>query len=147
MKAAREQVYINLLATKMHDKVTASAKVTDAEERAYYTSNLAQYAVAAATTRNVAHILVKSKALANQIEQKLQNGADFAALAKKYSIDTGTAANGGKLCIAKSGQSGSCSQTVPPFAKAAFALKTGKISRAGAQLRTAGTSSRLSGRP
>jgi foldase protein PrsA len=128
MAAARQQVYINLLATKLRDKVIASAKVTPAQEQAYYKANLAQYTVAAATTRNVAHILVKTKSQADMIEQKLKNGASFAALAKKYSTDTGSAQNGGKLCIAKSGQSGSCIQTVAPFAKVAFALKTGQIS-------------------
>jgi len=128
MKAAREQVYINLLATKIHDKVTSTAKVTQGDEKMYYESNLAQYQVAAATTRNVAHILVKTKSLANTIEQKLKNGASFAALAKKYSTDTGSAQSGGRLCIAKTGQSGSCIPTVAPFAKAAFALKTGQIS-------------------
>ena len=62
MKQAKEQVYINLLATKIHDKVTSSAKVTQGDEKHYYTTNIAQYQVAAATTRNVAHILVKTKA-------------------------------------------------------------------------------------
>ncbi len=55
MKAAREQVYINLLATKIHDKVTASAKVTDKQEKDYYDANLAQYSMTQPTTRNVAH--------------------------------------------------------------------------------------------
>lgn len=128
MKQAKEQVYINILATKIHDKVTSTAKVTQGDEMHYYNTNIAQYQVAAATTRNVAHILVKTKALANTIEQKLQNGASFASLAMKYSTDTGSAQNGGKLCIAKSGQSGACIATVAPFSKAAFALKTGAVS-------------------
>ena len=122
------QERVNLLAQKVKTKVTASAKVTLAQEKAYYQTNLASYSVSAATTREVAHILVKTKSLATKIEKKLKNGGNFAALAKQYSIDTGSAQNGGKLCIAKSGQSGSCIQTVPPFAKAAFALKTGQIS-------------------
>jgi foldase protein PrsA len=128
MKEAKQEVFVNLLAQKLHEKVIAAAKVTTAQEKSYYNSNIAQYAVAAATTRNIAHILVKTKAEALQLEQKLQNGANFADLAKKYSTDTGSAANGGELCAAKSGSSGSCSQMVPPFAKAAFALKTGQIS-------------------
>jgi foldase protein PrsA len=127
LKAAQEQVYVRLLATKLHDKVTSSAKVSESDEKAYYKANLAQYTVAAATTRNVAHILVKTRAEANMIEKKLKNGASFAVLAKKYSTD-GSAQSGGKICIAKTGQSGACSQTVAPFAKAAFALKVGQIS-------------------
>ena len=128
MHAAQEQVQINLISTKIHDKVIATATVSPADEQAYYHSNIAQYVTAAATTRNIAHILVKTKAQANMIEQKLQRGASFATLAKKYSTDTGSAQNGGQLCMAKSGQSGSCSQMVAPFANAAWALKTGQIS-------------------
>jgi parvulin-like peptidyl-prolyl isomerase len=126
---AQRQVFIHLLVTKLQAKVTKTAKVSEAQEKAYYTTNLAQYAVpAGSTTRQLAHILVKTKAEALKIEKQLQNGANFAALAKKYSTDPGSAANGGQICIAKSGSAGPCQQTVPPFAKAGFALKTGAIS-------------------
>lgn len=129
MDAARQQVFLHLLVTKLQAKVTATAKVSDAQVKAYYTTNLAQYAVpAGSTTRQLAHILVKTKAEALKIEKQLQNGANFAALAKKYSTDTGSAVNGGLICIAKSGTAGPCQQTVPPFSKAGFALKTGEIS-------------------
>ena len=80
-------------------------------------------------TREVRHILVNSKSLADTIETKLKNGASFAALAKKYSKDTGSAAQGGKLCVAHGGTSGACQQTVPPFDKAAFSLKTDELSQ------------------
>jgi len=77
----------------------------------------------------VRHILVNSKSLAEKIETKLKNGASFAALAKQYSKDTGSAAQGGKLCVAHGGSSGVCQQTVAPFDKAAFSLKTNQISQ------------------
>ena len=80
-------------------------------------------------TREVRHILVNSKSLAQQIETKLKNGESFASLAKKYSKDTGSAQQGGKLCVAHGGSSGACQQTVPPFDKAAFSLKTNKVSQ------------------
>src|SRR6185437_15892196 len=80
-------------------------------------------------TREVRHILVNNKNLAETIETKLKNGASFAALAKQYSKDTGSAAHGGKLCVAHGGTSGACQQTVPPFDKAAFSLKTNEISQ------------------
>jgi parvulin-like peptidyl-prolyl isomerase len=130
MAAVRQIVFTRQLATKLYNKVIATAKVSQAQLKAYYTTNLAQYAVPkGATTRNLAHILVKTKAEALKIEKQLQNGAKFADLAKKYSTDTGSAPNGGQICIAKKGSAGPCQQTVPPFSKAGFALKTGEISR------------------
>ena len=68
------------------------------------------------------HILVKTKAKADDIYDQLKGGADFAALAKKYSEDTGSKANGGKLTISKG-------QTVAPFDQTAFLLKTNEISQ------------------
>ena len=79
-------------------------------------------------TREVRHILVKSKPLAQELEQKVKNGANFAKLAKKYSKDTGSAAQGGELCVAHGTPSGLCNPAVPPFDKAAFSLKTNDVS-------------------
>ena len=53
---------------------------------------------------------------------QLQGGGDFAALAKKFSEDTGSKANGGKLTISKG-------QTVAPFDQTAFLLKKNEISK------------------
>jgi parvulin-like peptidyl-prolyl isomerase len=79
-------------------------------------------------TREVRHILVKSKTLAQKLEQEVKNGANFAKLAKRYSKDTGSAARGGKLCVSHGAASGLCSPTVAPFDKAAFSLKTNDVS-------------------
>lgn len=75
-------------------------------------------------TVEVAHILINSKpdsVLASQkaeeIYTKLQEGADFAELAKKYSDDKNNAEKGGLLPVFGSGK------MVEPFEEAAFALK------------------------
>jgi foldase protein PrsA len=116
----------NLLGQKLQSKVTANIKISDAAAQKYYNANKTSFTTP--KTREVRHILVNSKSLAERIETQLKNGASFATLAKKYSKDTGSAAQGGKLCVAHGGQSGACQQTVPPFDKAAFSLKTKEIS-------------------
>jgi foldase protein PrsA len=116
----------NLLGQKLQTKVTENINVSDAAAQKYYNANKTSFTTP--KTREVRHILVNSKSLAQRIETQLKNGASFATLAKKYSKDTGSAAQGGKLCVAHGGQSGACQQTVPPFDKAAFSLKTNEIS-------------------
>lgn len=115
-----------LLSEKLNAKVTKDVTVSDSAAQTYYTQNKASFTQP--KTREVRHILVNSKSLALQIEAKLKAGQSFAKLAKKYSKDTGSAQVGGKLCVAHGGQTGSCIQTVPPFDKAAFSLKTNEIS-------------------
>jgi parvulin-like peptidyl-prolyl isomerase len=108
-----------LLSEKIYDSVTKSATVTASQIAAYYTQNKSQYVVA--ESRNVRHILVLKKAKADKIYAELKGGADFAALAKKNSIDPGSKDIGGKYTVIKG-------QTVPPFEKAVFRLKTNEIS-------------------
>jgi foldase protein PrsA len=108
-----------LLSQAIYNKVTKDVKVTPAQVQAYYSSHKSSYTVAA--SRDVRHILVNSKSLADQLESQLKSGADFAKLAKKYSKDPSSAKVGGKLTITKG-------QTVPQFDKVAFSLKTGKTS-------------------
>jgi foldase protein PrsA len=116
-----------LLGQKLQAKVTSNVTVSDAAALKNYNANKASYTTP--ETREVRHILVNSKSLAEKIETKLKNGASFAALAKQYSKDTVSAAQGGKLCAAHGRSSGACFQTVPPFDKAAFSLKTNEISQ------------------
>jgi peptidyl-prolyl cis-trans isomerase C len=68
------------------------------------------------------HILVPDEATAKQIIAELGKGGDFVALSKKYSKDSGSAAQGGDLGFFKK------DDMVPEFADAAFALKDGQVS-------------------
>ncbi|MFA6431022.1 MAG: peptidylprolyl isomerase [Candidatus Margulisiibacteriota bacterium] len=68
------------------------------------------------------HILVSDESSAKKIQADLKAGEDFASLAKKYSIDKGTAVKGGDLGYFSTGA------MVEPFEDAAFSLKPGEIS-------------------
>jgi foldase protein PrsA len=116
----------SLLSQKTKAKVTSSVKISNAAALKYYNQNKATFTTP--ETREVRHILVKSKSLAQRLEQQVKNGANFAKLAKKYSTDTSSAAQGGKLCVAHGTQRPPCITTVPPFDKATFSLKTNEVS-------------------
>ena len=116
----REQIESKLLSDKIYAAVTKKATVTDAEVKAYYDQNKAQYEQP--ESRQVRHILVKKEALANEIHTKLENGGDFAKLAKQYSEDTASKAEGGKFEAFKG-------KTVAPFDKFVFAADTGELSQ------------------
>ena len=116
----RADIEAQLLSEKIYDKVTTDAAVTDAAIAKYYADNKTQYVVA--ESRDVRHILVKTKAEGDKIYTELKSGGDFAALAKKYSLDPGSKNNGGKLTITRG-------QTVAAFDQTAFLLTTKQISR------------------
>ena len=114
----RDELRATLVSEKIFEKVGGSAKVTEAEIKAYYNAHPELYTQQ--PSRRVRHILVKSKALADDIHGQLTDGADFAALAKKHSTDSSKDV-GGALTIRKG-------ETVPPFEKVALALKVNEIS-------------------
>ena len=83
------------------------------------------------TQTRARHILIKTSELvplreaqrrAEQLRERLANGADFAETARAHSEDVGSAANGGDLGWMNPGQ------TVPEFEKAMNALKPGELS-------------------
>jgi foldase protein PrsA len=119
-KQVRADIRAQVVSEEIFNKVTAGSKVTDKAIADYYAKNQAQYSQP--ESREVRHILVKTRPLANDIYDQLKAGGDFAALAKKHSQDTGSKVNGGKLTISKG-------QTVAPFDQTAFLLKTNVISR------------------
>jgi foldase protein PrsA len=108
-----------LLSEKVFEKVTSEVKVTDEDVQAYYEENQAQFETPA--SREVRHILVKTKARADQLHSQLEGGANFAKLARQFSTDTASKKDGGKFTA----QQGA---TVAPFDKVAFDLDTGELS-------------------
>jgi parvulin-like peptidyl-prolyl isomerase len=68
------------------------------------------------------HIMVKERATALDILERIENGEDFGALAAEFSIDTATKDQGGDLGWFEKGV------MVPEFEAAAFSTEVGQIS-------------------
>jgi foldase protein PrsA len=117
---AREEVKAQLISEDLYNKITSDVKVSDKQIKDYYDSNKSIYVQK--ESRDVRHILVSKKSLADQLYTQLKGGANFAKLAKKYSKDPGSAQNGGRLTITRG-------QTVKEFDQTAFSLKTGQLSQ------------------
>ena len=112
----------NLVDQKAYTKLTENVTISSKEIKDYYNSHKSSYEVG--TSRAVSHILVKTKAQADDIYRQLKAGANFAKLAKKYSTDTGSKSSGGKLGSMEE------KKLVKPFAKVLFgSLKTGTFSK------------------
>jgi peptidyl-prolyl cis-trans isomerase D len=107
-------------------------KVSDADIQRYYNEHQKDFQVPEEV--QVRHILIKvpakadaktvaaAQAKAQDVLNQLQHGANFAALAKKYSDDPGSKDQGGELGFIQHGA------TVPEFDRTAFSLKPGQTS-------------------
>ena len=89
-------------------------KVTDKELKDYYDTYKPEI--------KARHILVADEKTAKEVKSKLDSGAKFEDVAKKYSTDEGSKANGGDLGWFGTGKMD------PDFEKAAYALKVNEIS-------------------
>jgi peptidyl-prolyl cis-trans isomerase C len=92
--------------------------ITDEEARAVYDKEIGK----PSTEYNARHILVKTRAEAEDIIHKLDKGADFATLAKEKSTDT-SASEGGSLGWF------STAQMVQPFSDAVARLQKGSYTK------------------
>jgi peptidyl-prolyl cis-trans isomerase D len=112
-------------------KLRARTQIPDSTLQEYYNQHLADYKVP--NSVHVEHILFKTigktdaeiaeiKKQAEAVLKQAQSGANFEALAKKYSEDDASKAKGGDLGWIVEGQ------TVPEFQSAAFSLPKGSIS-------------------
>jgi foldase protein PrsA len=91
-----QRVRVSLLTNKIRDKVIKGKdKVSDAQIQAYYNHNKARFAQA--ERRGLRIVLTKQKAQAEQAKKALQSGQSWKTVAKKYSIDSASKAQGGKL--------------------------------------------------
>ena len=111
------------------DQLRSRVNVTPQDIESYYNSNMPQFQ--SPEQVRASHILLKTEgkdeaAVRKQAEDVLKQakapGADFAALAKKYSEDDGSKATGGDLDYFPKGR------MVPEFEQAAFAMQPGQIS-------------------
>ncbi|WP_448190253.1 peptidylprolyl isomerase [Azospirillum sp. sgz301742] len=116
LKQAEERIVQRAFITKaVQSRITPA--MLEAKYQEFLKDNPAQDEVKAS------HILVENEAEAKDIIAQLAKGGDFAKLSKEKSKDTVAAQQGGDL--------GYFTQDtmVEPFAKAAFAMKPGEISK------------------
>jgi foldase protein PrsA len=111
-----------IITEKVRAEVTKNAQPTDEKLKEYYDQNKAQFDKT--EQRTTRHILVKDKATADMLYQKLKanpSDANWKKLAKQYTIDPSGKSNGGELGPVTKGQ------MVAPFEKAVFAAKKGEV--------------------
>ena len=113
----KETLKKDLMYKKHREWFDENNEVTDDEIKKYFEDNKDEFAKVDAS-----HILVEDEQTANDIKSRLDNGEDFASLAKEYSKDTASAQNGGALGAFAKGQ------MVKEFEDAAFSMKEGEIS-------------------
>jgi len=98
LETLKESIRQQLVTSKLMEQLAANQKVTDQEITEYYNNNKSQFAQKA--QKRASHVLFKAadKSEAQKVLADLKAGTiAFAAAAKKYSIDTATAAKGGDL--------------------------------------------------
>ncbi len=116
LDAMQQQLLITMLFSTLIEEMEPTEEAMREQYERIKTANEAN----AQKEYLVRHILVDEAEQAQKIITDLQGGADFAALAKEFSKDTGTKANGGELNWAVP------EGYVKPFAEAIVALGKGR---------------------
>lgn len=96
-------------------------EVTEEEIQSYFDENKETFGEVEQV--EASHILVDDEEIAEEVISKLNDGEDFATMAKEYSIDTSTAENGGELGFIGKGEWDETLEEV------AFALEVGTYSK------------------
>lgn len=104
-----------MLAQAAMQKAVEGLKISDEEAKKFYDSNPAMFKQPERV--HARHILVSGDEELAKVQEELKAGKSFDAVAKEFSRDPGSAANGGDLGEFPRGM------MVPEFEKAAFALK------------------------
>jgi|SRR5579863_1117 len=105
-----------VLVSAMVDRIAAE-KLTEPAMKSFFETNRGDF-----RELHAEHILVKTEEEAKDLKKKLDGGADFAELAKKFSTDTGSAGRGGDLGFFNR------ERMVRAFSDAAFSLKVNEVS-------------------
>ena len=112
-----------LLITMLFNQLIIELEPSEEAMRAEYERIKAENEKMGEKQYHVRHILVEDEALAIEIIEQLNAGADFTALAEEHSSDTGSREAGGDLGWAEAGR------YVQPFAEAIVALGKGATSQ------------------
>jgi peptidyl-prolyl cis-trans isomerase C len=104
----------------MREEVDSRITVTLEEMKAYYAANPGSFT--APDDMRASHILVKTEEEARDVKKRLDQGEDFAAVARKISLDLATRFKGGDLGPIKKGQ------TITQFENTLLSLKVGETS-------------------
>ncbi len=116
----RVRAYEDILLRDAYIAQTVAPKIAEADVRARYFEVLR--ANAGTTERHLRHVVVKSRDEAVAVVQSLDDGLEFAELARNYSIG-GSAPNGGDLGFMRR------DSLDEAFAAAAFDLRVGSYSK------------------
>jgi foldase protein PrsA len=114
------RVKLDQLQQKLTEKITQSAKkVSEQDISEYYEKNKQRFAQP--ERRDLLVVLTKTEAKAKQAKAALEDGDSFKQVAKQYSIDEASKAQGGKLAAVTKGQQEKA------FDDAIFSAKKGEL--------------------
>jgi foldase protein PrsA len=107
-----------LIIQKLYNELTTDVTVSDKEVEEYFEENRDSFSTPERV--HARHILVETEKMAQTVLAELEGGKDFGELAAEYSIDEGTADDGGDLGFFQRGM------MIPEFEEVAFALEVGE---------------------
>jgi peptidyl-prolyl cis-trans isomerase C/foldase protein PrsA len=111
----------NILVNKfLQTEVYSDINISKEEAKNYYDNNKEQFKQSKRV--DVSHILVENAEKAQKLKTRIENGEDFATVAKNNSIDQQSANQGGRLGFIEKGQ------VIPQFEDTAFNLEVGEVS-------------------